>query len=95
MGIFKKIFGGGLKGLFGGLLGGVSKAPNVAEEQAKLKDAADAAARSERDKAAATQANKENLYAADAAEKSSARSNFMAGITEDTEENRRKFLKKA
>jgi Flp pilus assembly protein TadG len=93
MGFFKKIFGGGLGGLFGGLLGGVSKAPNVAEEQAKLKAAADAAARSERDKAAATQANKENLYAADAAQ-TSARANFMAGITQDTEENRRKFLKK-
>jgi hypothetical protein len=78
-------------GIFGG------KAPNVAEEQARLKAAADAAARSERDKAAADQANKENLYAADAAEaaQASARSNFMAGITEDTEENRRKFLKKA
>jgi hypothetical protein len=75
-----------------GLSGG--KKPNVAEEQAKLKAAADAAARNERDKAAAAQANKENLYAADAAQ-TSARSNFMAGITQDTEENRRKFLKKA
>jgi len=93
--LFKKIFGGGLKGLFGGLLGGSTpNVPNVAEEQAKLKAAADAAARSERDKAAATQANKENLYAADASEKSSARQNFMAGIAQDTEENRRKFLKK-
>jgi hypothetical protein len=60
-----------------------------------LKAAADAAARNERDKAAATQANKENQFAADAVEKSSARASFMAGITEDTEENRRKFLKKA
>jgi hypothetical protein len=78
-------------GIFGG------KAPNVAEEQARLKAAADAAARSERDKAAAEQANKENQFAADAAEaaQASARANFMAGITEDTEENRRKFLKKA
>lgn len=80
-----------------GIFGGAPKPKeqNVAEEQAKLKAQQDAAAREERDKAAASQANKENLAAAAAdANAQSSRAAFMQGVVQDTEESRRKFLKK-
>ena len=76
------------------LLGGGQKTPNVAEEQARLKAQQDAAARAALDKAAATQAAKENASAANMAQEQSARAAFAQGIVQDTEESRRKFLKK-
>jgi len=78
-----------------GIFGGAPK-QDVAGEQARLKASQDAAARSERDKMAASQAAKENQQAASAATMSeqSARANFAAGVVQDTEESRRKFLKK-
>lgn len=76
-----------------GIFGGAAKV-NVEEQQAQLKAAQDKAAREERDKAAASQANKENIAAAEAESKQSSRAAFVEGITQDTEESRRKFLKK-
>jgi hypothetical protein len=76
------------------LFGGKPKTPNVAEEQARLKAQQDAAARQELDKAAASQAAKENANAAKMAQDQSARAAFAQGIVQDTEESRRKFLKK-
>jgi len=75
------------------LLGGAKK-PNVAEEQARLKAQQDAAARQELDKAAASQAAKENANTAKMQQEQGARAAFTAGIIQDTDESRRKFLKK-
>ena len=75
------------------LLGGAKK-PNVEAEQARLKAQQDAAARQELDKAAASQAAKENANTAKMAQEQSSRAAFMQGVTQDTEESRRKFLKK-
>jgi hypothetical protein len=77
-----------------GIFGGAPKQPNVAEEQARLKAAQDTAAREERDKIAASQAAKENQAQATAMQEQSARANFTAGIVEDSDESRRKYLKK-
>ncbi len=77
-----------------GIFGGAPKAPNVAEEQARLKAAQDAAARSELDRAAASKAAKENQATAKAQSDQSSRAAFTAGIIQDTDESRRKFLKK-
>lgn len=74
------------------IFGGAPKT-NVAEEQAKLKAQQDAAARSERDKIAAGQVAKE-AQAQSQAQEQSARAAFTQGIVQDTEESRRKFLKK-
>jgi hypothetical protein len=76
-----------------GIFGGAPK-PNVAAEQANLKAQQDAAARSERDKIAASQAAKENQATATQAQEQSARAAFTQGIMQDTDESRRKFLKK-
>jgi len=76
------------------LLGGKPKTPNVAAEQANLKAQQDAAARSERDKIAASQAAKENQATAMQAQEQSARAAFASGIVQDEDESRRKFLKK-
>jgi hypothetical protein len=83
-------------GIVKSLMGAKPKESNVAAEQAKLKASQDAAARDERDKAAASQANKENLanQAAAANNEQGARAAFMQGVVQDTEESRRKFLKK-
>lgn len=77
-----------------GIFGGAPKQPNVAEEQARLKAQQDAAARQERDKIAQETAAKENRQVAKMQEDQSARTAFTAGIAEDTDESRRKFLKK-
>jgi ribosome-binding protein aMBF1 (putative translation factor) len=76
-----------------GIFGGAPKT-DVAAEQAKMKSAQDAAARLERDKMAASQAAQENQATAKMAQEQSARAAFTAGIVQDTDESRRKFLKK-
>jgi len=76
-----------------GIFGGVPK-QDVAGEQARLKAQQDAAARSERDKMAASQAARENQATATREQEQSARAAFQQGIIQDTEESRRKFLKK-
>jgi hypothetical protein len=76
------------------IFGGAPKV-NVEAEQARLKTAQDKAAREALDTAAASSANRENNLAASAsAKQASARAAFMGGITEDSDESRRKFLKK-
>jgi len=77
-----------------GIFGGAPKKPNVAEEQARLKAAQDAAARDALDKAAAATAAKENQATAKAQADQSSRAAFTAGIIQDDDESRRKFLKK-
>lgn len=73
-----------------GLFGGAPKGLSVEE----LRKQQEEAAREERDKAAASQAAKENQATAQAAKDMSARAAFNDGIVEDSEESRRKFLKK-
>lgn len=82
-----------LGGVLGGKMFGTPKV-NVAEEQAKLKQQQDAAARAELDKQAELKAAQENANTARMAQEQSARVSFMSGVTEDTDENRRKFLQK-
>lgn len=76
-----------------GIFGGTPKVANVAEEQARLKASQDAAARSELDKQAAAQAAKENA-ATKMQQEQGARASFMQGVVADSDESRRKFLKK-
>ena len=76
-----------------GLLG-LGKKPNVAAEQARLKSEQEVLARSERDKAAASAAAKENSAMATQAQEQSARAAFTNNILPDDSESRRKFLKK-
>lgn len=76
-----------------GIFGGAPKV-DVAGEQARLKAQQDAAARQERDKIAQETATKENRQVAKMQEDQSSRAAFTAGIAEDTDESRRKFLKK-
>lgn len=75
------------------LLGG-GKKPDVAAEQARLKAQQDKAAREALDRQAASTAARENNAAARMAQEQSARAAFAEGIVEDSEESRRKFLKK-
>lgn len=83
-----------LGGLIGGKLFGGGKTPSVEAEQARLKAAQDAAARSELDKQAQARASAENANTARMQSEQGARASFMSGIVEDTSESRRKFLKK-
>lgn len=76
-----------------GIFGGAPKV-DVAGEQARLKAAQDAAARSELDKQAQMRATQENAAAAKMQQEQGARASFMAGVVEDAGESRRKFLKK-
>jgi len=68
--------------------------PKLAEQQAQLKKSADEAARAERDKAAAEMAAKENQAIAAREADQSARTAFVGNVLEDSEESRRKYLKK-
>jgi hypothetical protein len=76
-----------------GIFGGVPK-QDVAGEQARLKASQDAAARAELDKQAQARASSENTNTAKMQQEQGARQAFMQGVVQDTDESRRKFLKK-